>query len=72
MTERRGWMAKSGIPLSEWGGSGATDRLRETIEAFNEQANRQTAEMIKLTRWICALTVLMLVGLVVQIVLAVA
>lgn len=64
-------MAKSGIPLSEWNGSAETQRLRESIETFNEQSARQSATMITLTRWICVLTVLMLIGLVVQIVLAV-
>ncbi|MDO8208951.1 hypothetical protein [Conexibacter sp. CPCC 206217] len=64
-------MARSGIPLSEWNGSAETQRLRESIETFNEQSARQSAEMITPTRWICALTILMLVGLVVQILLAV-
>lgn len=61
-----------GIPLSKWSGSGATEKLEETVREFNEKASEQTETMIKLTRWIVALTVLLVVGLVVQIVLAVA
>lgn len=55
-------MAKSGIPLSEWSGSGASDRLRETVDEFNEQSVRQTAEMIRLTRAILALTAVLGTG----------
>ncbi len=58
------------VPLSEWSGSGATRELHEAIMAFNEQATAQTQTMIRLTRVIALLTVLMLIGLVIQIVLA--
>jgi hypothetical protein len=31
-----------GIPLGEWSGAGATDRLRETIIELNEKTEGQT------------------------------
>ena len=61
-----------GIPLSEWSGSGATRQLEATIREFNEETSRQTATMIRLTRWIVVLTVVLVVGLVVQIIIALA
>lgn len=33
-------MGTSGVPLSDWSGSGATDRLHETIIQFNEAATK--------------------------------
>jgi len=36
-------MPESSIPLSEWSGSGATERLRETITEFNQTTAKQTA-----------------------------
>jgi len=63
-------MAYSGVPLSEWNGSAATDRLHATIQELNATATEQTKEMIRLTRWLVALTLLLAVGLIVQIVLA--
>ena len=63
-------MAKSGIPISELSGSGATRELHDTIKAFNEQTAEQTAAMIRLTRAIAVLTGLMLIGLVAQIIIA--
>jgi hypothetical protein len=62
-------MPGKGIPIGEWSGSGATDQLRYTIEQFNREAQRQTETMIRLTRWIVALTIVLVAGLVVQIVL---
>jgi CHASE3 domain sensor protein len=59
------------IPLDQWSGSAATRELHETIRAFNDQAAKQTAAIIRLTWILVVLTALMLVGLVVQIVLAV-
>ena len=46
------------------------NKLQETIKTFNEQSSRQTEKMVRLTWWIVGLTVAMLVGLVVQIILA--
>jgi hypothetical protein len=37
------------IPLGQWSGSDATDRLKETIERANEAADRQTRTMVRLT-----------------------
>jgi hypothetical protein len=63
-------MSKGGIPVSEWSGSGATDRLRQVIEQFSTEATKQTRHLIVLTRWLVVLTIILAVGLVVQIVLA--
>jgi hypothetical protein len=60
----------SGIPLSEWSGSGATDRLHATIAEFNEVATKQTAQLVRLTRALVLLTLVLVVGLGVQIYLA--
>jgi hypothetical protein len=65
-------VSKSGIPLGEWSGSAATERLRETIDVYNEKATRQADEMVRLTRQLVVLTWLLAAGLIVQIVLAVA
>jgi hypothetical protein len=45
--------------------------LHETIAKYQEQSGRQTAHMIRLTWVIAALTFVMLVGLGVQIYLAI-
>jgi hypothetical protein len=63
-------MPSGGIPLSEWSGSGATDRLHETIKEFVTVTEKQTAQLIKLTRALVVLTVVLVVGLVVQICVA--
>ena len=42
------------IPVSEWSGSGATERLRESMEAMGAKTDR-------LTRWLVALTVALVV-----------
>ena len=42
-------MPKSGIPIGEWSGSDATDRLRAVIERQHEQTARQTKVMVWLT-----------------------
>jgi hypothetical protein len=60
-----------GIPLSEWSGSGATDRLHETISEFSADARAQTEQMIRLTRWIARLTAIMVIAVIVQIMLAI-
>ncbi len=64
-------MADSGIPLGAWSGSDAPNALREEIAKYNAQAAKQAETMIRLTWAIVALTVVLVVGLVVQIVLAV-
>lgn len=49
----------------------ALDKLQETIKIFNEQSSKQTEKMIRLTWWIVVLTVVMVIGLIAQIVLAI-
>lgn len=56
-----------GIPLGQWSGSDATDRLRQTVEKFAEDSKKQTRTMIGLTVAIAALTVIMVVEIAVQI-----
>jgi len=59
-------MPESFIDVSETG-SGPIDRLRETITEFNRASAKQTAEIVRLTRVLVVLTVLLFVGLAVQI-----
>ncbi len=47
------------------------NKLRETIQVFNEQSSKQTQKMIRLTRRIFILTVVMIFGLAVQIIFAI-
>lgn len=56
-----------GIPLGQWSGSDATSALRETIERLSSAADAQTREMVRMTRWIMWLTVVMTVGVAAQI-----
>lgn len=49
------------IPLGQWSGSDATDRLRATIEALNKQAEKQNRTMVRLTWAILVLTIVMAV-----------
>lgn len=63
-------MAKSGIPLDQWSGASATNELHETIKAFNETASTQTRTLVRLTWALVGLTVVLVLGLAVQIVLA--
>ena len=63
-------MAKDGIPLSEWSGSGATRELHETIKQFNDTTQKQTQTLIRLTWIIACLTLVMSVAVIVQIALA--
>jgi hypothetical protein len=64
-------LPNSGIPLSEWSGSGATGELHETIKNFNVAAEAQTRQMIRLTKVIIGLTVVMLIMVGVQIAVAI-
>lgn len=41
--------------------------LRETIETFNKQSSKQTDKLVRLTWWIVGLTVVMVIGLAIQI-----
>ena len=64
-------MAPNGISLSEWSGSEATKQLEETLKRFNEETSRQTRQMLILTWIMTMLTILMTVGVVIQIYLAI-
>jgi len=57
----------SGIPLGQWSGSDATNALRESLERFNAQSSKQTDQIIRLTLVLLWLTVIMTIGLIVQI-----
>jgi hypothetical protein len=58
-------------PSVQWTGAGATDKLHETIKQFNEVATPQTGWLVLLTWVIAGLTFLLVVGLGVQIGLAI-
>lgn len=60
-----------GIPLSEWSGSGGVERLRETVIEYSETTAKQTAQLIRLTKALVLLTVLLFVGLAVQVTIAI-
>ena len=55
------------ISLEDWSGSKATKELNDIIKKYNETTNKQTNKMINLSWAIVVLTILMLVGLVIQI-----
>jgi hypothetical protein len=59
-----------GIPIGQWSGSDAVHELHETIKQFNEASSKQTKHLIILTWAIVVLTIMMLIGLGVQIYLA--
>lgn len=63
-------MADIGIPLDEWNGSRATAELHETIKQFNVAAEKQTEQMLRLTRTIAWLTGVMVVAVLLQVALA--
>ena len=48
----------------------AIRKLEKTIEAFNNQSSKQTDKLVKLTWWIVGLTIVMVIGLIIQIILA--
>ncbi|MEO7841807.1 MAG: hypothetical protein ABIU06_20890 [Anaerolineales bacterium] len=60
-----------GIPIGKWSGSDSIDELHKTIREFNEASSKQTKQLIILTWVIAVLTILMLIGLVIQIYLAI-
>lgn len=45
-------------------------KLEKTIEVFNSQSSKQTEKLVKLTWWIVGLTIVMALGLIIQIILA--
>jgi len=64
-------MTTGGIPLDEWSGSKATRELHATIKQYNVVAEKQTQQMICLTKVIALLTFVMLAAVIIQIVLVV-
>jgi hypothetical protein len=56
-----------GSPLGQWSGSDATNALREAIERFNAKTAWQTTWLLRLTWAIAALTLVMAIGVGVQI-----
>src|SRR6266478_9228180 len=59
-----------GIPLGQSSGSDATNALRESIEQFNAKTARQTAWLLRLTWTLAALTLVMAIGVGVQVYIA--
>jgi len=49
----------------------AVNNLKETIKVFNEQSSKQTQTMIRLTWLIALLTLILVVGLIIQIILTI-
>jgi len=45
-------------------------KLEKTIKVFNNQSSKQTKKLIKLTWWIVGLTIVMVIGLIIQVILA--
>lgn len=48
----------------------SVQKLQETIQTLSNQSSRQTEKMIRLTWWIVGLTVVMVLGLIIQIILS--
>jgi len=57
--------------VSDIDGSWAVNALHESLKTFNAQSSRQTEQMLRLTKAIAVLTLVMLVGLAVQIYLVI-
>ena len=55
------------IPIKQWSGADATEALHDTVKEYNEVATAQAKAMIKLTRWIIVLTIALLLGLALQV-----
>jgi hypothetical protein len=55
------------IPLGKWSGSDAVESLHASIKEFNAQSSKQTDQMLRLTWIMAVLTLVMMLGLVVQI-----
>lgn len=49
----------------------SVEKLGKTITSFNSQSSSQTKKMVLLTKWITALTGVMVIGLLIQIYLAI-
>ena len=57
----------SGIPIGQWSGSDATRELTQTIINLNKSTERQTRTVVRLTWAIAIMTLVMTVGVGVQI-----
>lgn len=62
--------SKSGIPIDVWSGAYATKELHETIKDFVDSSNKASRRMLQLTWAIVFLTVVMLMAVLAQIVIA--
>lgn len=60
--------ANSGIPLSEWSGSGATRELHETIKLQIAATDRQSKVIIRLTWFMAVLAVVQTIATIVQVI----
>jgi hypothetical protein len=58
----------SGIPLSEWSGSGATRELHETIKLQIEATDRQSKLITRLTWFMAVLAVIQTIAAVFQVI----
>jgi hypothetical protein len=63
-------MVTSSIPIGEWSGSDATNRLRVAIEEHQKESARATTTMVRLTRTMLALTIVTTIATIVQVWLA--
>jgi len=63
-------MVKRGVPLGEWSGSDATERLRSVIEKQHQEAAKQTTVIVRLTWAMFALTFVTVLATVIQVWLA--
>jgi hypothetical protein len=58
--------------IGHWGGRPEPleliRRLKDSVEKLNETSTKQQEEMIRLTRWICGLTVVMVIVGIIQVV----
>jgi hypothetical protein len=61
-------MPDSSIPMGEWSGSDATERLRETMVELSDRTERQTRQIVVLTVALVVLTVALVVLTVVLVV----
>ena len=59
------------LPMEEWNGAYATKELHATLLRLVDESNAQARQMLSLTRAITWLTVVMLVAVCVQIVVAI-
>ena len=61
-------LANSGIPLSEWSGSGATRELHETIKLQIAATDRQSKVIARLTWFMAVLAFVQTIATIVQVI----